>query len=501
MRKRRGVNVILIEADQLSARWLGCYGNPAAHTPHLDRLAARGCRFDHCLVNNPVCMASRASTITGRSPQHHGVYYNGWELGLDLPTFPQVLQEAGMQTLGVGKYHLECHGRSAYNDVLKYGFDRAEVTEDIRAGDWLDWVERTHPDCYEQALATVWEMPHLGSYGPSGRDLNPAIRQAKEKHPPDTRAVLTYPSVVPEKACQTRWVMERALAFMAERDPGRPFFLKGSFVDPHDPYDPPERFLDLIDRDCIAPPVRSEDEALKKVLERFGVVEFLELFARADAEEWRTIRHHYFASIAFIDEQVGRLCAFLEEQGLEEETAIIFTADHGDTMGDHGFPVKGAWHFDACIRVPLLITGPGVASGRVEEQVVSNLDLFPTILALAGVASQVPVEGMDLGPLLADTGRLDRPDAALTESYSSYANMAPALRAWTVATPESRYTRFGDGAGMLFDLAEDPDEQVNLCGRPEAAALEARMKEALLDVQTSRYLPLSRRRKHPSALH
>ena len=495
------MNVILIETDQLSARWLGCYGNPAAHTPNIDGLAARGCRFDQCFVNNPVCMASRASTITGRSPQHHGVYYNGWELGLDLPTFPQVLQESGVQTLGVGKYHLECHGRSAYNDVLKYGFDRAEVTEDIRAGDWLDWVERTHPDSYAAALATVWEMPHLADYGPTGRDLNQAIRAAKEKHPPDTRAVLTYPSVVPEAACQTRWVAERALAFMAERDRTRPFFLKVSFVDPHDPYDPPERFLDLIERDHIPSPVDSEDEGLRKVLERFDAVEFLKLFAGVDSEEWRTIRHHYFASIAFVDEQVGRLCSFLRDEALEEETAIIFTADHGDTMGDHGFPVKGAWHFDACIRVPLLVAGPGVARGQVVDQVVSNLDLFPTIAALAGAPHRVPVEGADLGQVLAGGARLDRPDAALIESYSSYANMDPALRAWTVATPTSRYTRFGDGQGMLFDMEGDPDEQVNLCGRPEAAALEARMKDALLEVSTGRYQPLSGRRKHPRALH
>ena len=495
------MNVILIEADQLSAKWLGCYGNPAAHSPNLDRLAARGCRFDRCFVNNPVCMASRASTLTGRSAQHHGVYYNGWELGLDLPIFPQVLREGGVQTLGVGKFHLECHGRSAYNDVLKYGFDRAEVTEDIRAGDWLDWVERTHPEWYEQALATVWEMPHLAHYGPSGRDLNAAIRQAKEKHPPCTRAVLTYPSIVPEEACQTRWVADRAMAFLAERDQGRPFFLKVSFVDPHDPYDPPERFLELIDPVRIPLPVRSEDEALRKVLERFDEVEFLELFDQVDAEEWRIIRHHYFASIAFIDEQVGRLCAFLEEEGLEEETVIIFAADHGDAMGDHGFPVKGAWHFDACIRAPLLIAGPGVASGRVAEQVVTNLDLFPTVLAMAGVAHQVPLEGMSLRPLLEGEGWLDRPNAALIESYSSYGNMAHALRAWTVATPDSRYTRFGGGEGMLFDLADDADEQVNLCGRPGAAALEGRMKDLLLEMSMRRYLPLSHRRKHPFALH
>ena len=193
------MNIILIEADQLSAKWLGCYGNPAAHTHHLDALAARGVRFEHCYANLPVCMPSRASTITGRSAQHTGVFFNGWKLSLDLPTFPQALKRGGVQTFGVGKFHLECHARGAYNDVTKYGFDRAETTEDIRAGDWLDWVEREHPDCYEQALATVWDEPHLIRYGPSGRDLNTALSAARQRHPPAAAAPMTYPSVVPDR--------------------------------------------------------------------------------------------------------------------------------------------------------------------------------------------------------------------------------------------------------------------------------------------------------------
>ena len=152
------MNIVFIECDQLSAKWLGCYGSPAAHTPNIDALGAQGMRFDNCFANLPVCMPSRSSTLTGRSAQHHGVFYNGWELGTHLPTFTQVLQQSRVQTFGVGKFHLQCHGRDAYNDVLQYGFDRAEVTEDHRAGDWLDWVEREHPDCYERALATVWPM-------------------------------------------------------------------------------------------------------------------------------------------------------------------------------------------------------------------------------------------------------------------------------------------------------------------------------------------------------
>lgn len=249
------MNVILVLADQLSAKWLGCYGNAGASTPHLDRLAAVGTRFANACANHPVCMPSRSTLFTGRSARHHGVLYNGYELSPEMPTFARELQHAGVQTLGVGKYHLECHGRNAYNDVRKYGFDRAETTEDIRAGDWLDWVRKTWPQHYDQALATVWSMPHLSSYGRERRDLLAEVAEARRRHPPRTVTRLTYPSLVPEEACQTRWVMDRGLAFLEERDRQRPFFLYLSFVDPHDPYDPPARFLDRIVPERIPTPV------------------------------------------------------------------------------------------------------------------------------------------------------------------------------------------------------------------------------------------------------
>ena len=494
------MNVILILTDQLSAKWLGCYGNPAASTPHLDAMAERGTLFERCCSNLPVCMPARASIMTGRSAQHHGVFYNGWELALVLPTFPQVLQQAGVQTSGVGKFHLECHGRSAYNDVLKYGFDQAKVTEDIRAGDWLDWVEQVHPEHYERALASVWPMPHLADYGPSHRNLIEEVKAARQKYPPDTQTALTYVSVVPEEACQTRWIGDTAIEYIEKRDTSRPFFLKVSFVDPHDPYDPPERYLDRIDRDKIRPPVRSEDPALQEAIRRFEDVPFLRRFDALNKEDWLTRRHYYLASLAFIDDQVGRICDTLREQGIEDETLVIFTADHGDTVGDHGFAAKGAWHFDACYRIPLIVAGPGVQAKR-EGRVVTNLDYFPTILDYAAVEHDVPVEGKSLRPLLENTGDLDRPNAALVESYASYAVYDAALRAKTVIAPETHYTLFGDDTGMLFDLENDPDECVNLFGTPDAADTQDEMDALLRDLLIRQNDPMPLKQRHPTAQH
>ncbi len=489
------LNVVLIEADQLSARWLGCYGNGAAHTPYIDALAADGVRFEHCYANLPVCMPSRASTMTGRSAQHHGVFFNGWELGLDLPTYPQVLRVAGVQTFGIGKFHLENHFRSAHNDVLKYGFDRAETTEDIRAGEWLDWVAAEHPEHYERALATVWDQPHLTRYGPGRVDLTPALAAARAKHPARPAAFLAYPSVVPEEACQTRWIADRAIHYVKERDRSRPFCLKVSFVDPHDPYDPPARFLDLIDPAAIPPPLASDDPALLALLPRFRRVGFAQRAADVSPEEWCTVRRYYLASLAFIDEQVGRIRAALEAEGLADSTVILFTADHGDMLGDYGLPTKGPWHFDACMRVPLLVAGPGVRAAAVEPRTVTNLDLFPTITELAGAAHDTALEGRSLVPLCRGAGTLDRPDAALVETYGSYRTLGAHVQATTVVTPHARLTRFGDGGGMLFDLDRDPQERTNLYDRSEAAGLRAELTDLMLDLVMRQYQPLPNRNR------
>ncbi len=495
-------NIVLIMADQLSARWLGCYGNRAAHTPNLDALAARGVRFENCVSNHPVCMPARATIFTGRSAPLHGVFYNGYELDPAMPTFPRLLSENGVQTLGIGKFHLECHGRSACNNVDKYGFERAETTEDIRCGHWLDWVRERHPDCYERALATVWPEPHLARYGPGGVDLRPALAAAKRRHPPKTVAPMTHPSIVPEAVCQTRWITDRAIQFIEERDSHRPFFLNVSYVDPHDPYDPPARFLELIDQELVPRPVRSEGPSLTELLARFSRLPFVRRFADCPEDAWVTMRRYYLASLAFIDEQVGRLLGFLEQTDLARDTLVLFTADHGDMLGDHGFPTKGAWHFDACRRVPLIAAGPQVCAATC-PRIVSLLDLFPTIAdyACGRQPAHPPVEGRSLRPLLEGGTDPERADAVLIESYGSYGNTDFELTARSVVTAEHAYTRFGNGVELLFNLEADPDERVNLARQADTRECRHALRAAMLDCMARRYSPLPLRFRHPFARH
>lgn len=493
------MNVIFIETDQLAAKWLGCYGNMAAHTPNLDRLAATGIRFDNCFANNPVCMPSRATTITGRSCQHHGVLYNGWELPGDSATFPKILQKNGVQTFGVGKFHLECHARGAFPDVMKYGFDRAENTEDTRAGEWLEWVREKHPDCYEAALSTCWPMEELREYGPEKIDLvEQIIAVSKENNytqnpmtSPNNATGLAFTTCIPEKACQTTWITGRAIDFIDERDKSKPFFLKVSYVAPHDLYDPPARFLDLIDPDAIPAPLPGEG-----LLDMFMSLPFVR-HKQYSADDWKFVRRHYFASIAFIDEQIGRLMEHLESSGLRENTAIIFSSDHGDMMGDHGFPAKGAWHYDGCIRIPLIINLPEQAEPHIETQAVSNLDMFQTVTGLFGIEHDVPVEGCDL---TSDAWK-KRPDAALVETYGSYGSTDPGLRARTVANGQFRYTCFGNGREMLYDLKNDPGECINLIDTADYQVELSKLRKMMLDLIATQYIPMPDRNRLPGAGH
>ncbi|NCA70605.1 MAG: hypothetical protein EOM91_10965 [Sphingobacteriia bacterium] len=204
--------------------------------------------------------------------------------------------------------------------------------------------------------------------------------------------------------------------------------------------------------------------------------------------------------VVTFDAELRAFVADLEETGLAENTAILFFSDHGDMMGDHGLPTKGSWHFDACCRIPLILALPGGPQGTVVEQTVTNLDVFPTVLALAGVPCSVPIEGDSLLPL-AQGERLDRPDAALVETYGSYGDEYGPFRSRSVVTPTARLTRFEDGHGLLFDLTNDPDETVDLYDQPAARDLQSGLERTMLDLITRQYLQLPLRHKHPIGGH
>lgn len=478
-------HILLVMADQWPAAALGCYGSrvPSA-SPNLDALAARGVVFDRHYTPIPLCGPSRAAMFTGRSPLASGVVANDIEARPDTPFVSQALSESGYRTWGVGKFHVTSLHNRPPTDLSRLGFDDVLVTEDPKHGSWLEWVRQEHPDYYEAALAVSWPMPYLQSRGPGGTDLRPAWEQARRRYleplqaPPYRR--IAHPSPLPAELHQTTWVTDRALDQLGEvARRGEPAFTFVSYVDPHDPYDPPQPWWSALDPGDVPPAIPQEwtREWCPWQYAAFQDTRFeLSTF---EPETWAMLRAAYFGSARFVDDQIGRLLRGLHRLGLQDRTLVIATSDHGDMVGDHGLLMKGPWHYDATIRCPMILAGPGVAVGRRFKGLTSHLDVAPTLLRAAQIdhgATEGRALPIDPASLAVDTGH----ERLAIETNTSY--VAPADPVRTVVTRDGgRLTVFpGQRYGELFELSQDPTEQHNRYRDPGALSRRLELTEELV---------------------
>ncbi len=246
--KQRPPNIVFVMADQLGACHLGAYGSPVPSTPTLDRLAARGVRFDRYYTSVTVCAPSRATILTGLSPEVHGLTQNNLELPRSSRTYAHALRQVDYRLGCFGKLHQTTMALPLPGDARFLGFDEARLTEDPRHGAWLGWVQREHPEHYEAALATSWPVPYLR--GADRRRWQRAfdihVKPRREASP----WALMYPSPLPAALEQTTWITDGGLDFMTRHlreRPEAPFFCHLSYVAPHDPYAPPEPYVSLFD--------------------------------------------------------------------------------------------------------------------------------------------------------------------------------------------------------------------------------------------------------------
>lgn len=468
---KRLPDILFIMADQWAAGSVGCYGcDVPGVTPGLNALANRGIRFDRHYANCPVCGPSRATIFTGRSPAVHGVVRNNLEMRGDVPVFTQCLKEWGYRTTGFGKFHFTPMDRPPPTSLSRLGFDEVVVTEDPKLGAWLDWIEKEHPEHYEKALAMSWNMPYMAEYGPARSDLVPAWKAAHKKwlepagRPPHRWIFAQSP--LPMELHQTRWITDLAIREMDRPRGEQPAFTFVSYVDPHDPYDPPAPYADLFDWRDLPPPVPQEwtrDWCLEEYA-RFQD-EWFDL-GTFTPETWSRLRSRFYGSCRFVDDEIGRLLRHLERSGRAEHTVVVFTTDHGDLIGDHGLLMKGPWHYDKCIRCPLILAGPGIPAGAVCRELTSTLDFFPTIVRVAGRVPGVPLEGraIPVSPPAMEDWR-GCPQVAI-ETNGCYVRTE--IRARSVVTEDGwRLTVFpGREYGEMFDLKNDPREQRNLFRSP-----------------------------------
>ncbi len=457
-------NIVFITADQLGANFVGCYGSGVASTPTLNRLAKQGMRFDRSYAHVPVCGPNRATFLTGRTAEAHGVVDNNLTLTGDHPTYAHVLKESGYRTGGFGKFHQTPMQRPLPESFDYLGFDESIPTEDTKLGPWLDWVEREHPEHYEKALSVSWPMSYVDAYGPDKRNMRDVMEQARNKHlqylidASSWRCM--HPSPLDAEIHQTTYITDISLDFMdrhIQNHADQPFMCFVSYVDPHDPYDPPAPYDTMFDPDEMPDAIRApKDGHTSQTLEHSRDFNGFRDIS-ANPQELRKLRSLYHGSIRFVDDQIARIVSFLEKNNLMEDTVIVFTTDHGEMMGDHGLITKGVKHYDGGIRVPLIVCGSGIEQGT-SDRLCSSLDLFPTFCDWGQVTRRPPLEGKSFA-LACENEPCPQWEQVTVQSTPS-----KGVDVRSIVTDDGwRFSVFlEEGYGEMFNLIGDPQELNNL---------------------------------------
>jgi arylsulfatase A-like enzyme len=489
-------SILLITSDQQRADCFG-FENPRIRTPHIDGLARRGTRFAACITPNLVCQPSRASMLTGLLPLTHGVWDNGVDLdpALGAQGFAGTLARAGYDTAFIGKAHFstkatfvatgtpECSKSQAhYGSRWRgpyMGFDHVELAV-------LGHVDNPCP--LERPPAGAYERWLLGQLPGDAVE-----RLYRTSLAPVTGAAQTWHSALPAAWHSTSWVADRAIAWLRGRAAAQPFCAWVSFPDPHQPFDCPAPWSFLYDpADMPLPAHRVNDAASrpwwhKATLEgvpRLADPAMRDLRARvsriphqSDAQ-LAAMTANYYGMISHIDHHVGRMLDALEAGGLLQDTLVIFTTDHGEMLGNHGYYLKGPWPFEDLLRVGLVAAGPGVAAGRVVPEPVSTLDLAATFYEYAGTAAPFALQGRSLKPLLG--GAAEVREAAWSEWHVHPSRCGIGLQLRTVRTATHKCTfELASGAGELYDLVNDPQEMHNLFDDPGYARVRKEMEELM----------------------
>lgn len=452
-------NVLFLISDDLNNS-LGCYGDPLVKSPNIDRLAARGVRFDKAYCAFPLCGPSRNSLLTGLYPNSTGIIQNGQIFRQTIPnqrSLSQVFRQAGYFAGRIGKlYHY-----NVPNSIGTNGHD-----------DPGSWELELNP----AGVDRLEEHPHITTLTPNqfGGTLSWYASPKSDEHHTDAL-----------QAADAEWVLERCA-----KQKQRPFFLAVGFFRPHTPYVSPkvpywgmypEAKMPVVSgwkedqADIPAPGLGSQKKEQEKLTDDLR----------------RQARQAYYASISFMDTQVGRVLDSLDRLGLSDNTIIVFTSDHGYHLGEHGLWQKMSL-FEESSRVPLLMAAPGKSvKGKAVATPVSHVDLFPTLTELCGITPPSNIQGQSLVPMLKDPTEKGRgwaltqvsrgggqARAAVTTNVSAEGKQ---FFGYSLRTPRWRYTEWDEGekGRELYDHDADSKEITNLADKPEHAATVAQLSEQM----------------------
>lgn len=484
-------NFIIFCTDQQRADHLGCMGNPIVKTPNLDRIAADGVTFSNCYTSSPACMPARATMFTGLTNRGNDVRTNGINLSEDIPTLPGLLAKAGYRTHSAGKLHLKAWGSPTGYEISDfetgkqnperiahwrsgkitqspdnyYGFQTQDMTighVDYIDGDYRVWLDKNHPGIFDMYRGT---------------------------HPSDLN--------LPEELHYNNWIADRSIEFMKNHAPSdQPFFLWCSFPDPHFPFAGVKRWTDVYrDKEIPLPQSALElpPESISETMTQVNLGK--KIF---DAEYIRQCTIQTYGMISHVDEQIGRVLDSLQANGLADNTFIMFISDHGEQLGEHGLFYKGFYPYDAHARIPFLCKVPGIAGNRKVEDVVSMLDLVPTVLDLASVPQPEEPEmnsefsiqcaplpsslpGESLKKVLIEGGCPERKNALVEFDDERVRGGIDLLQMRMLVTNDYKLVYYSPtNEVMLFDRKNDPSETRNLAAVGKYAGTVQELLKTLL---------------------
>jgi arylsulfatase A-like enzyme len=463
-------NILIIHTDQQRYDSLGCSGNPHAATPNIDKLAAEGSFFSRHISSNPICMPSRASLMTGLYPPGHGVYTNGVPLNrkdyaspvaidhgvfVEPMTMADMFANAGYDTASFGKLHLtptmsgkdspfhESRARYESGELDDwhgpyYGFRYVDMTKGhgeapCLAAHYSKWLREKHPETYKKV-----------------------VEQKGQKECPLESQPNLYPSPVPFEQSCTAWLAKRFNEYITEERPQeKPFFAFVGFPDPHHPFTPSYDILEKFTDSEVKPAADPEGHGIKNnpVLK--------DMPHRTESESHRQLTRRYTnAMVHQIDIAVGRIINTLKENGLWDNTIIVFTSDHGDFLGDHGLLLKAQAASDALLHIPFILRAPKSDIPHKTDIPMSNCDVMPTLAALAGVEPPRNLHGKNICEALHHKN-----------DYTALAFCADGNPENVNYTVYDRYLRFTwyphSGYQELFDHYKDPEESHNIADSHE----------------------------------
>ncbi len=465
-------NILLLYADQHSAKYMSCAGDKVIHTPHMDRLAEEGVMFTDAYTPMPLCVPGRVAHLTGRYGHSTGIMHNNnRQLCREEPTFPQALVRAGYHTVHMGKTHLAqaCSpGQPEFESRLReMGFEEAHGHGGKVACASPNNKDSMFDDEYMKVLK------QKGVFDKFHEDYK--RRQNELPH------YYNAPSVLNEEDFHDAFIGARTAEWISGYTGDKPFFVWCNWGGPHSPWDAPGKYASMYEPADMEKPTADEGVKLPAALQdRMKGIE--DSLPPGEAEKCKA---NYYGMINVVDDAIGAILSSLEKKGILENTIVIYSSDHGEMMYDHSLLGKSVF-FDGSVKVPCIIRYPeAFQQGLRSDALANTIDLVPTLLECAGADAMSCMHGTSMLPVL-------------TGEKNSYQNAVFSELGGVIGTNKSTQL---DGLSwkmvreaewkyvynpvwekqILFNVEEDPDESNNLSGDPVYSAIESRLRTRILD--------------------